>query len=109
MAAGIAVSIGHTDATAEIAHAAFARGVRTVTHLFNAMPPLGHREPGVAGAALASPDVVVQVIADRIHVAEDVLRIVLATAPDRLALVPTPWPAPGKATGRTCSARCRSR
>ena len=87
VAAGVTVSIGHTDATADAAHAAFARGVRTVTHIFNAMPPLGHRDPGVAGAALATPNVVVQVIADRIHVAEDVLRIVLAAAPGRLALV----------------------
>ena len=49
VAAGVTVSIGHTDATADVAHAAFARGVRTVTHIFNAMPPLGHRDPGVAG------------------------------------------------------------
>ena len=87
VAAGVTVSIGHTDATADVAHAAFARGVRTVTHIFNAMPPLGHRDPGVAGAALAAPNVVVQVIADRVHLAEDVLRIVLAAAPGRLALV----------------------
>jgi N-acetylglucosamine-6-phosphate deacetylase len=99
VAAGVVVSIGHTDATAEVAQAAFRRGVRTVTHLFNAMPPLGHREPGVAGAALASPDVVVQVIADRIHVAEDILRIVLAAAPDRLALVTDAMAGAGEGDG----------
>jgi N-acetylglucosamine-6-phosphate deacetylase len=87
VAEGVTVSLGHTNATAEVAHAAFARGVATVTHLFNAMRPLHHRDPGVAGAALASRDVMVQVIADRVHVADDVLRIVLAAAPDRVALV----------------------
>ena len=85
--ADVVVSLGHTDATALEAHAAFDRGVRTVTHLFNAMRPLAHRDPGVAGAALATPGISLQVIADRIHVADDVLRIVLACAPDRLVLV----------------------
>lgn len=85
--AGVTVSLGHTDATAAAAHAAFTRGATTITHLFNAMRPLGHREPGVAGAALTSPEIVVQVIADRIHVADDVLRLVLACAPARVALV----------------------
>ncbi len=97
--AGVTVSIGHTDATAEVAHEAFARGVRSVTHLFNAMPPLAHRAPGVAGAALASNDVVVQVIADRIHLADDVLRIVLAAAPDRLALVTDAMAGAGEGDG----------
>jgi N-acetylglucosamine-6-phosphate deacetylase len=63
------------------------------------MPPLGHRDPGAAGAALASPDVVVQVIADRIHVADDVLRIILAAAPDRLALVTDAMAGAGEGDG----------
>ena len=49
----IAISCGHSDATADEANHAFDAGVRTVTHLFNAMRPFGHRDPGVAGAALA--------------------------------------------------------
>ena len=75
---GIVVSCGHSDATAEQAAAAFDRGVGTVTHLFNAMRPLGHRDPGIAGAALARDDVVVQVILDGHHLAEE-------TAQGRLA------------------------
>ena len=67
LARGITVSCGHTDATAEQANAAFDRGVRTVTHLFNAMRPFGHRDPGIAGAALARDDVIVQIILDGVH------------------------------------------
>jgi N-acetylglucosamine-6-phosphate deacetylase len=51
---GVVVSLGHTDCTAEEARAALAEGARTFTHLFNAMSPLTHRAPGVAGAALGS-------------------------------------------------------
>jgi N-acetylglucosamine-6-phosphate deacetylase len=84
---GIAVSAGHTDATAEEARAAFDRGVRTVTHLFNAMRPFSHRDPGVAGVALARTDVVVQIILDGVHLAPDTVRTVWRTAGGRLALV----------------------
>ncbi|MFN8223833.1 MAG: N-acetylglucosamine-6-phosphate deacetylase [Gaiellales bacterium] len=86
-AAGVTVSLGHTDATADEARAAFAQGATAVTHLFNAMRPLGHREPGLAGAALTTPAVTVQVIADRVHVADDVLRLVATAAPGRFSLV----------------------
>ena len=67
----VTVSCGHSDATAEQANRAFDLGVRTVTHLFNAMRPFGHRDPGIAGAALARDDVVVQVILDGIHLARE--------------------------------------
>ena len=65
----IAVSCGHSDASAEDANAAFDLGVRSVTHLFNAMRPFHHRDPGIIGAALARPDVIVQLIVDWVHVA----------------------------------------
>ncbi len=84
---GVTVSAGHTDATAEEANAAFDRGVRTVTHLFNAMRPFTHRDPGVAGVALARPDVVVQLIIDGVHLAPDTVRLVWRAAAGRLALV----------------------
>jgi N-acetylglucosamine-6-phosphate deacetylase len=87
LARGITVSIGHTDATAEEANAAFDRGVRTVTHLFNAMRPFRHRDPGVAGAALARQEVVVQVILDGIHLAPETERVVWQAAGGRVALV----------------------
>ena len=84
---GIVVSCGHSDASAEQAAAAFDRGVGTVTHLFNAMRPLGHRDPGIAGAALVRDDVTVQVILDGHHLAEETAKVVWRTAAGRVALV----------------------
>ena len=86
-ARGILVAAGHSDATAAQAHTAFDRGVRTVTHLFNAMRPSTAREPGLALAALARDGVVVQLIADGHHVAGDAMTIAWAAARGRLALV----------------------
>jgi len=84
---GVIVSCGHSDATAEQAAAAFDRGVGTVTHLFNAMRPLGHRDPGIAGAALARDDVVVQMILDGHHLAVETAKVVWRAAAGRVALV----------------------
>ena len=84
---GITVSAGHSDATAVEAEAAFDRGVRTVTHLFNAMRPLRHRDPGMVGAALARPDVIVQIIVDGIHLADETAQVVWRAAAGRVALV----------------------
>jgi N-acetylglucosamine-6-phosphate deacetylase len=82
-----AVSLGHSDATAEQANAAFELGVRSVTHLFNAMRPFHHRDPGIVGAALARPDVVIQLIVDWVHVAPVSAAMVWQAAQGRLALV----------------------
>ncbi len=84
---GIVVSAGHSDASAAEANAAFDRGVGTVTHLFIAMRPFPHRDPGVAGVALARPDVIVQIILDGVHLAPDTVRLVWRAAGGRLALV----------------------
>ncbi len=83
---GVAVSLGHTDAPAPVAHAAFDQGARAVTHLFNAMGPLASREPGVGGAALARTDVVVQLIADGVHLAPDTILTAWRAARGRIAL-----------------------
>ena len=83
----IAVSCGHSDASAEQADAAFDLGVRSVTHLFNAMRPFHHRDPGVAGAALARDDVIVQLILDEVHVAPTTAAMVWKAAAGRVALV----------------------
>jgi N-acetylglucosamine-6-phosphate deacetylase len=83
----IAVSCGHSDATAEQANAAFDLGVRTVTHLFNAMRPFGHRDPGIAGAALARDDVIVQLIIDGVHLAPETATVAWRAAAGRVALV----------------------
>ena len=98
-ARGVVVSLGHSDATAEEAEAAFARGVRTVTHLFNAMRPFRHRDPGIVGAALARPDVVVQLILDGHHVAPEAAKVVWAAAAGRVALVTDAIAAAGAGDG----------
>lgn len=84
---GILVSLGHTDAVAAAAHAGFDLGARAVTHIFNAMRPFGHRDPGTAGAALAREDVTVMLIADGVHVAVDAILTAWRAARGRLVLV----------------------
>ena len=84
---GVVVSCGHSDATAAEANRAFDRGVATVTHVFNAMRPFHHRDPGLAGAALARDDVTVQLIVDGQHLADETVRLVWRAAAGRVALV----------------------
>jgi len=96
---GVAVSLGHSDATAAQANAAFDRGARSVTHIFNAMRPFLHRDPGIVGAALARPDVVVSIILDGIHLAPETARVVLNAAHGRVALVTDAITAAGVADG----------
>ena len=88
-AAGAVVSLGHSDAGAAAARAAFAAGARMVTHLFNAMSQLGNREPGLVGAALDAEGVQAGLIADGIHVAPEAMRVALAAkrGADRIFLV----------------------
>lgn len=83
----IRFSLGHSEASHEIAQAALAAGARQVTHLFNAMPALHHREPGLVGAALASPDVVVELIPDGLHVHPLLLGACARLLGERVALV----------------------
>ncbi|MCA9671745.1 MAG: N-acetylglucosamine-6-phosphate deacetylase [Myxococcales bacterium] len=87
-ARGVAVSVGHSDATFEQVAAAVDAGARSVTHLFNAMRPLHHREPGVVGAALAFDSLTAEVIADGVHVAAPTLRLVpRLLSVERVALI----------------------
>lgn len=65
---GILVSAGHSTLSYEQAQEAFRLGVRCGTHLFNAMPPLNHRAPGLAGALLDAPDIGAGMIVDGLHV-----------------------------------------
>lgn len=85
---GVTLSAGHSMATADQARAAFGAGVSMVTHLFNAMPPMLHRDPGLPGAAILS-EAFCGVIADGIHVSWEALRIAIAARPrpDRMFLV----------------------
>jgi N-acetylglucosamine-6-phosphate deacetylase len=87
VAAGVLVSVGHSDATAAQVAQAAERGARMVTHLFNAQRPLHHREPGVIGQALTDSRLVSGLICDLHHVAGPVCTIAFAAAPGRIALV----------------------
>lgn len=85
-AAGIVVSMGHTDADFETACAAEAAGVRSVTHLFNAMSPMSHRAPGVVGAALTT-GLYTELIADTFHVDRGLFSLVAKAKGEKLVLV----------------------
>jgi N-acetylglucosamine-6-phosphate deacetylase len=76
---GVAVSIGHTDASFSQAQAAIEAGARMFTHVFNAMRPLHHRDPGVIAAALAPSPAFAAVIADGVHVDPRILALIFRT------------------------------
>jgi len=75
--AGVTISIGHSDCSSEAAETRFDAGARGVTHLFNAMSQLGHRAPGLVGAAIDHPSVWCGIIADGHHVDPKALRTAL--------------------------------
>lgn len=76
---GIIVSVGHSNATFEQMQESIGVGLTHVTHIFNAMSGINHREPGVAGAALTSSRLTVELIADGIHVHPAVMKILTKT------------------------------
>lgn len=84
---GVVVSAGHTNATAAEAHVGFDLGITGLTHVFNAMRPFRSRDPGVAGAALTRSDVVVKMIVDGHHLADETVRLVWSCAAGRVALI----------------------
>jgi N-acetylglucosamine-6-phosphate deacetylase len=77
-AAGLVVSMGHTDASYAEAMSAIRRGASHAAHVFNAMRPFEHRETGVIGAVLTSPAVSAELIADGVHVDAAAMRLLLA-------------------------------
>ena len=78
---GIIVSMGHSEATYAEATRGKDAGASLVTHLFNAMPPMHHREPGLAGFALTDKDIYVELICDGIHVSREILELVFRSKP----------------------------
>jgi len=94
--AGVIVSAGHSESRYDTMIAAIDAGLSGVTHLFNAMPPLSHREPGLVGAALDDPRVWCGLIVDDVHVARSSLRIAMRCRPfERMMLVTDAMPAVG--------------
>ena len=81
------ISIAHTDADYMVAKDAFSLGIKHVTHLFNGMPSVHHRAPGVIGAACERDDVTVELICDGIHVHPSVVRMAFKLFPHRICLI----------------------
>lgn len=98
--AGVVVAVGHTDATYRQTQHAISLGATVGTHLFNAMPPLHHREPGPVLALLRDPRVTVELIADGVHLHPDVIRAVIeAAGAQRVAMITDAIAAAGRADG----------
>lgn len=99
--AGVIAAFGHTDATYAQANEAINRGARVATHVFNAMRPVHHREPGPVTAALEHDDVIVELVNDGLHVHPSVAGLVFAAAgAHRVALITDAMEAAGAPDGR---------
>lgn len=99
VAGGVRVAVGHTAAGLDTASAAFDAGATLVTHAFNAMPGLAHRAPGPIGAALERPEVVLELVADGLHVHPVIVAALFRMAPGRVALVTDAMSATGVGDG----------
>ncbi len=97
--AGSVAAVGHTSADAATADAAFESGASVLTHAFNAMPGIHHRAPGPVLAAAADRRVVLEVIADDVHLDPHVVKLVFDSAPGRVALITDAMAAAGSADG----------
>jgi N-acetylglucosamine-6-phosphate deacetylase len=99
--AGMVVAMGHTDATYEQARAAIAHGVHHAVHVYNAMRPFSHRDSGVIGAVLTSPEVTAELIADGVHVDETAMKMLLhAKGPRHVVLISDGISATGMPDGK---------
>lgn len=86
-AAGVIVAVGHTAADLDTTRAAFDRGARLLTHTFNAMNGIHHREPGPVVAGVDDPRITLELVLDGHHVHPDVAAMLFAAAPGRVALI----------------------
>lgn len=97
--AGAVAAVGHTSADAAMAVAAFEAGATLLTHAFNAMPGIHHRAPGPVLAAAADHRVVLEAIADGVHLDPQVIKLVFDSAPGRVALITDAMAAAGSDDG----------
>jgi N-acetylglucosamine-6-phosphate deacetylase len=84
---GVVISLGHSDATFEEATAAYNKGIKTTTHLFNAMPSIHHRAPNLPVALFSHPTAMGSIIADGMHVNFEVVKMAQKVMKDRLFLI----------------------
>lgn len=97
--AGVVVALGHTAADSDTVARAVDAGATVVTHLFNGMPPLHHREPGLVGRALADHRFAVELIADGHHVDDMLVQFALQCAPERAVIISDAMSATGLGDG----------
>lgn len=97
--AGVMVAVGHTAADYTTTKASLSWGARGATHLFNAMPPLNHRDPGPILALLRDPAVWLELIADGVHVDAELIAWTLQTYPTRVVLITDAMAAAGFGDG----------
>jgi N-acetylglucosamine-6-phosphate deacetylase len=98
--AGVVAALGHTDATYEQAMDAIAHGASHAAHVFNAMRPFSHRDTGVLGAVLTSPEVTAELIADGVHVDVAAMKLLLSAKPEKVILVSDGTAATGMPDGK---------
>lgn len=79
VAAGVVAAMGHTDADYEQARAAIQAGARHAVHVYNAMRPFAHRDPGILAAIMTDPEVTAEIIADGVHVAAPAIQVLIGT------------------------------
>jgi N-acetylglucosamine-6-phosphate deacetylase len=97
---GVCVSLGHSDAPLGAARAAMAVGARHATHTFNAMRPLGHRDPGILGLVLTNSELTADIIVDGIHVDPSVVELFMKLkGPDKAVLITDATSATGMPDG----------
>ena len=99
VAAGVVVAIGHTEADEYLARAAFEAGATLVTHIFNAMPGIHHRDPGPIVAGFDDDTVTLELVLDGVHVHPSVAQMIFRAAPHRVALVTDAMAAAGGQDG----------
>lgn len=95
----VSVSIGHSGADYDTAKAVLEAGANHVTHLFNAMMPLGHRAPGLIGAAAEDDNCMAEIISDGIHVHQSMIRAAFKLFPGRIVLISDSMRATGMENG----------
>jgi N-acetylglucosamine-6-phosphate deacetylase len=98
-AAGVVVAVGHTEADLDTTRAAFDAGARILTHVFNAMPGIHHRDPGPVVAGIDDPRITLELVLDGHHVHPDVAEMVFRAAPGRVALITDSMAAAASADG----------
>jgi N-acetylglucosamine-6-phosphate deacetylase len=99
VAAGVVVAVGHTAADLALTKEAFARGASLLTHAFNAMAGIKHREPGPVVAAFDDPRIALELIVDGFHVHPDVVRMAFMIAPERIVMITDAMAAAGSVDG----------